>query len=269
MIVYTEDWDTHLRVLDELLRRLQKARLAFRPTKCLFSSKSVKFLGHLVGGDCITNNEENLEKIRQAKRPTSKKEARSFLGLANYYRDHIPTFAAIAAPLSDLTKKGFPERVRWDEPQEKAFVTLRESLLRRPVLRLSDHAKAFVLCTDAANCGLGAALMQEHHEKYYPVAYGSKKLTSAERRYSILEKEWIAIVWGVSKFRLYFAGKPFILQTNHQPLSFLNDAKFKNDRIMRWALALQGFNYTVKDIPGNDNVLADYLSRIVIDPDVS
>ena len=103
--------------MDELFLRLQQAHLAVRPTKCLFGSKSVEFLGHLVGGNCITINEENLGKIRQAKRPTTKKEVRSFVGLANYYRDHIPTFAAIAAPLSDLTRKGLPERVRWDKSQ--------------------------------------------------------------------------------------------------------------------------------------------------------
>ena len=148
-------------------------------------------------------------------------------------------------------------------------MTLRESPLRRPVLRLPDHAKPFILRTDASNCGLEAALMQEHNKKYYPVEYGSKKPTSAERRYSTLEKEYLAIVWGVFKFRLYLAGKPFILQTDHQPLTFLNDAKFKNDRIMRCALALQGYDYIVKDIPEKDNVLADYLSRIVIDPDES
>ena len=186
---YTKEWDTHLLVLDELLRRLQQARLAVRPTNCLFGSKSVEFLGHLVGGDCITINGENLEKIRLAKRPTTKKEVRSFLGLANYYRDHIPSFAGIATRLSDPTRKGLPKRVRWDESLEKAFVTLRESLLRRPVLRLPDHAKPFVLRMEASNCGLGAALMQEHDEKYYPVAYGGKKLTSAERKYSTLEKE--------------------------------------------------------------------------------
>ena len=74
LIVYTEDWDNHLRLLDELLRRLQQARLAVRPKKCLFGSKSVEFLGHLVGGDCITINKENLEKICLAKRPTTMKK---------------------------------------------------------------------------------------------------------------------------------------------------------------------------------------------------
>ena len=141
--------------------------------------------------------EENLKKIRKAKRPTTKKKVRLFLGLANYYCDHIPLFAAIAATLSDLTRKDLPQRVRWDEPQEK---TLLENLLSKPVLRLPDHAKRFVLLMDASNCELGAALMQEHDEKYYPVAYNSKKLTSIERRYSTLEKECLAIVWICSNF---------------------------------------------------------------------
>ena len=90
----------------------------------------------------------------------------------------MPSFVAIAAPLSDLTKKGLPESVRWENAQEKAFVTLRESLVRRPILHLPDHTKTFILRTDASNCGLGAALMQEHEGRFFPIAYGSKKLQS-------------------------------------------------------------------------------------------
>ena len=98
--------------------------------------------------------------------------------------------------------------------------------MRRPILRLPDHDKTFILRTDASNCGLGAALMQEHEGRFFPIAYGRKKLTSAERKYSTIEKECLAIVWGVSKFRLHLAGKLFVLQTDHQPLTFLKDAKF-------------------------------------------
>ena len=213
LIVYTKNWDTHLQVPDELHCRVQ---LAVRPTKCLFGTKSVEFLGYLIVGNYITIKEE----IRQAKRPTTKKEVRSFLGLVNYYRDYIPSFVAIMAPLIDLMRKGLPERVRWNEQQEKAFVTLRENLLHRTVLRLPDHIKSFVLRTTASNCELCVALMQEHDGKYYPVAYGSNKLTSVERRYSTLEKECLAIVWDVFKFQQYLAGKLFILQTDHQTLTF-------------------------------------------------
>ena len=127
LIVYTKDWATHLQVLDKFLEKLRQAGLLIRPTKCVFGSKSVELLGHFIGENCISINEENLEKIRRVKRPTAKNEVRSFLGLANYYRYHIPSFAA---PLSYLTKKGLPESVRREDAQEKAFVTLRESLVR-------------------------------------------------------------------------------------------------------------------------------------------
>ena len=168
----------------------------------MFGSKSVKFLVPFIGENCISFNEENLEKIRGPKRPTTKKEVRSFLGLANYYRDHMPSFAAIAALLSDLTKKGLSQSVRWEDAQERVFVTLRESLVRRPILRLPNHNKTFILRTDALNCGLKAALMQEHEGNFFPIAYGSKKLTFAERKYSTIEKECLTIVWVVLKFRL-------------------------------------------------------------------
>ena len=179
LIVYTKDGAAHLQVLDKLLEELKQPGFVIRPTKCVFGSKFVEFLGHSIGEDCISINDENLEKIRSAKRPTTNKEVRSFLGLANYYRDHMPSFVAIAAPLSDLTKKGLPKSVRREDAQEKTFVTLHESLVRRPILRLPDYNKTFILRTDAPNCGLGAVLIQEHEGRFFPMAYGSKKLTSA------------------------------------------------------------------------------------------
>ena len=112
----------------------------------------------------------------------------------------MPSFVAIVALLSDLTKKVLLESVRWEDAQEKAFVTLHKSLVGRPILHLPDHNKTFILSTDASNCGLGAALMQEHERRFFPIAYRSKKLTSAEQKYSTIKKEYLTIVWGVSKF---------------------------------------------------------------------
>ena len=221
LIIHTNDWQAHLQVLGELLRRLRKAGLTVKPSKCVFGAESVEFLGHYIGRDWITINEDNLEKIRTARRPTTKKEVRSFLGLANYYRAHIPTFAVVAAPLTDLTRKGQPNKIRWGQAREKAFSSLQDCLLKQPILKLPDHSKPFILRTDASNFGLGAALMQQHDEKLHPVAYASKKLVPAENRYSTLEKECLDIVWGVTKFRLYLAGKPFVLQTGHQPLVYI------------------------------------------------
>ena len=167
LIVYTEDRDTHIRVLGKLINRLQQANLPLvRPSACL-EPNPLNFLVNQVGFEWITVNDDNLEKIRMAQRPTTDKEVRSFLGLVNYYRAHIPLFAAILAPLSDLTREGQPNKVQWGEAQKRAFLTLPERLVKRPILKLPDHQKPFILRTDASNCGLGASLMQEHNEKLY------------------------------------------------------------------------------------------------------
>ena len=105
--------------------------------------------------------------------------------------------------------------------------------------------------------------MQEHNGKLFPVSYASKKLCSAEQNYSTIEKECLAIVWGVKKFVLYLQGVKFVLQTDHRPLTYLNSAKFINDQVMRWAMYLQNFNMKIESIAGSDNVGADCLSRLV------
>ena len=136
-------------------------------------------------------------------RQQRKRLYRSFLGRVNYYCAHIPLFAAILAPLSNLTRKGQPNKVQWGEAQERAFLTLQEHLLKKPILKLPDHQKPFILQTDVSNCVLGASLMQEHNDKLYPVAYASKKLSLAECKYSTLERECLTIAWRMTKFPLY------------------------------------------------------------------
>ena len=169
-----------------------------------------------------------MEKIKDAPRPNTKKQVRSFISVAGYYRDFIPNFPAIAAPLSDLTRKGQPNKVEWGEAQEKAYQTIKLYLTSEPILRLPDPAKTYFLRTDASNNGIGAVLMQRHDEKLFPVCYASKKLSSAERNYSTIEKECLTIVWGIKRFHLYFYGVPFVLQTDHEPLKCMDSAKYTN-----------------------------------------
>ena len=169
-------------------------------------------------------HEENVEKIKNAPWLGTKKQVRSFVGLAGYYRDFIPNFAAIAALLSDLTRKGQPTRVergQAGQAQERAYQTIKFHLTNEPILRLPDPVKTYFLQADASNTGIGAVLMQKHDEKLYPVCYASKKLSSAERNYSTIEKECVAVVWGIKRFHLYLYGIPFVLQTNHETLKYV------------------------------------------------
>ena len=127
---------------------------------------------------------------------------------------------------------------------------------------MPDLEKTYFLRTDASDSGIGAILMQEHDGKLFPVCYGSKKLSSAERNYSTIEKECLAVVWGFKRFHLYLYGVPFVLQTDHEPLKYMNSAKFANGRLMRWAMFLQSYNFRVEATKGSENVGADYLSRV-------
>ena len=261
ILVHTRTWEEHLKTLRELFKRLAQAGMTIRPSKCIFGTDSIDFLGHQLQQGLIGLHEDNVAKIRKAPRPSTKKQVRSFMGLAGYYRDFIPNFAAVAAPLSDLTQKGQPSKVEWGDAQEKAYQTIKILLTSDPILRLPDPEKSFVLRTDASDYGIGAVLMQEHEGKLFPICYASKKLSDTELNYSTIEKECLAVVWGIKRFHMYLYGVRFVLQTDHEPLKYMNSAKFTNNRVMRWAMFLQSYNMKVQAIKGSDNVGADYLSR--------
>ena len=118
-----------------------------------------------------------------------------------------------------------------------------------------------MLQTDASCTGIGAILLQEDELTKHAVAFASKKLLPREQNYSTIEREALAIVWGVQKFQKYLYGQHFYLETDHHPLQYLTQAKFQNSRIMRWALILQPYRFTVRAIKGSQNVGADSLSR--------
>ena len=165
--------------LRELFRRLLAAGMTIRPTTCLFGVNTIDFLGHRLEEGLIGLHEDNVTKIRDVARPTTKKQVRSFMGLAGFHRDFIPNCAALAALQSDLMRKGLPNKVEWGEAQEKAYQSIKASLTKEPILPLPDQGKTYFLQTDASDSGIGAVLMQKHDGKLLPVCYASKKLSSA------------------------------------------------------------------------------------------
>ena len=171
-----------------------------------------------------------------------------------------PHFAAIAVPLTDLTKKGSPNTLVWTEIQDQAFHTLKKAVCNPPVLRSPDVNKPFILQTDER---VGAILIQDENQIKHPVAFASRKLLPRERNFSTIEREALAIVWGVQKFAHYLLGNHFVLESDHHPLQYLHQAKFQSERLMRCALVLQPYRFTVHVIKGGDNIGADFLSRYV------
>ena len=262
ILVATDSKERHLECLRALFSRLREVSLSARPTKCELGFKQLEYLGHVIGNGIIKPTGDKINKIRDTPRPTTKRQVRSFLGLAGFYRKFIPNFAEIALPLTDATKGKKPNQVQWTPEMEKAFCLLKEALSSKPVCVLPQFDKTFVIRTDASDSGLGAILLQDQGQGLQIIACASKKLLPAERNYSTIEKECLAMVWGIGKFNPYLYGRQFFVQSDHKPLQYLQTMRATNKRIMRWSLLLQPYTFTIEAIPGKENVGADYLSRI-------
>ena len=226
--------------LRQVLDRLRSAKLTAKPSKCMIGYGSIECLGHNIVDQTVRPQEDMVQAVRDAPHPTTKRQMKSFLGLAGFYRRFIPNFSSIASPLTDLTKRDRPNSIRdWQDKHEKAFQTLKNRLTSSPILCLPvfQNGTPFLLRTDASDVGIGAVLLQEFEGVgRLPIAYASKKLLPREKNYSMIEKECLAIIWGVENFRKYLYGVEFLLETDHKPLSYMQTAKVLNPRIMHWAM---------------------------------
>ena len=163
-------WKQHLSLLAELFGRLSNAGLTVKPSNCVIGAESSEVIGHKILADGIKGLlQDNVEKIRNAWRPKTKKEVKAFLGLTGHYREFIPNYANKAVPLSDLLRKGQANKIDWEETQERPYATLKSKLTNSPILRLPDVAKQFFLRTDASDVGVGAVLLKDHAESFVPL----------------------------------------------------------------------------------------------------
>ena len=265
ILVHSPTWEEHVETLRKVFEVFHEYRISVKPSKCELGSTGVEFLGHFIGEGVQKPQERTLEKIRKFAIPATKREVQSLLGLCNYYSEFIKDYTYLAQPLIELTKKNMPEKVVWCKRLDDAFRALKDALCAGPILQLPDVTKPFILQTDASSSGIGAVLMQEIDGFKRPVLFWSRKLKAAEINYATVEKECLAVVEGIRKFKTYLYGDKFILETDHQPLSFLKNysssGNGKNGRLVRWALFLQDYKFVVKYIPGSENSTADYLSR--------
>ena len=261
ILIHTSTLQEHLQVVERVLDRLRSANLGAKPSKCCIAFQSVEFLGHEVGEGTRKASPKLLGKIADTPRPTTKKQIRAFLGLTGFFRDYIPSYADIALPLTDLTKKGLPEKVKWGTEQDQSFCKLKKCLEEPPILRIADFDSLFILKVDASDTGLGSALMQVFEGREFPVAFASKKLLPRECRYATIEKECLAIVWAVKHFEFYLYGRYFEVHTDHKPLLFLLEKRSTSRRLLRWAMVLQQYRFKVVAVPGKTHWAADWCSR--------
>ena len=263
VIVYSKSFNAHLDNLRSVFDRFRKEGLKLKPKKCHFCKPEVLYLGHVVGRNGIKPNPEKVEVIRTYPVPSNCDEVRSFVALVSYYRRFVKGFASIASPLNNLLKKGVT--FEWNDECQTAFERLRDSLLEAPILSYPNFQETFSLYTDASNTGIGAILAQHIDGCEKTIAYASRSLKPHERKYATIDRECLALVWGIKHFRPYLYGREFEVITDHNPLKWLDNAKDPHSRLSRWSLSLQSYAFTIKHRPGKSHGNVDTLSRM---PDV-
>ena len=178
--------------------------------KCQFAMSQCVYLGHVVGNGMVKLERSKVEAIENSL-PETKREIRTFLGLTGYYRKVILDYATIAAPLSDLTKKALPNSLKLNDEARKAFEKLKKLLCSEAVLSSPDFGRPFIIQTDASDRGVGAVLCKQGDDgEEHPVYYYSRKFLPREERYSVIEKECLAIRLAVDAFRVYLLGRSFL-----------------------------------------------------------
>ncbi|GFV05394.1 retrovirus-related Pol polyprotein from transposon 17.6 [Trichonephila clavipes] len=223
--IFSDTWESHLKHLETVLQRIKKAKLTIKPSKCKFVQQNIKFLGQ----GFHTPSEIKVQAVLEFPTPRTKTQIHASLSLAGYYQKYINLFSVIAAPLTDALK-GRAKRgeITWTTECENSFRELKGKLTDKPVLYAPNFEQEFIVQMDASNAGMGAVLTQLNEQgEEHPILY--------------------------------------LIMTDYNPLVWLNRNISSNPRLMRWALAVQPYNFRIVHRSGKSHKIADSLSRSVID----
>lgn len=281
LLIFSNNFEDHLRDVGAVMDALIKEGLRVQPSKVKLFSSQIDFLGYEVSAEGRTLSEAKTTAIREIETPTNVKQAIHFVSLCGHYRNLIPNFAAISAPLDRFKKDEYrsskkikgrvvkfenPRQFDWNTADQTAFDTLKQILISRPVLVSFIPSAKHRLMTDASLIGLAGVLEQlEDDNQWHPVLYLSRKLSPAEQKYSATEIECLAVHYCLSKLEPYLLGKQFTVITDHVALLWLKQLKTNNRRLTRWSMDLTPFYpyMTIVHRPGKTLGNVDSLSRLV------
>ena len=265
VIVYGQNEDEFIDHLTKVLDRLQTRKVSLNPKKCQLGAMEVEFVGHIIDENGLRMSEAKLQKVIDFTKPMVAKGLKSFLGLANYFRDHIKNHSHIVRPLQNMIrdyKKG--HKLYWNEETSNSFNEIKSAINNCPkIFFVQDDAPIF-LHTDASKYAIGAYLFQIVQTKEQPIAFLSKTLTDSQLNWSTFEKEAYAIYYAFHELEYLLHDRHFTLRTDHANLAFIKDSG--SEKVRRWKLYIQDYNFHIEHIKGEHNIVADALSRLVFEP---
>lgn len=262
VIVATPSFDKHLEILQTVFNRLKEANLTINIDKCVFCLPSLKYLGFVVDCQGLRTDPDKVKAMLEYPPPTTATEVKRFIGMCSWYRRFVKDHSTITAPLNALLKnKRKSQKINWNEDAEKAFNQIKQAMVSAPILTAPDFSKPFFIQCDASNVGLGSVLTQRINEKEVVIAFASRTLTETEKKYTTTEKEALACLFGIDKFRPYVDGVHFTVITDHYSLLWLNNLKNPAGRLARWAMKLSQYDMDIVHRKGSLNLVPDALSR--------
>jgi len=264
IIVLGTTVEEHIRNLRLVFERLRAAKLQLNLEKCKFAQTELKYLGHVVNSEGINTDPEKVRAVREFPAPQTVRQLRSFLGLAGWYKRFVPDYSKVTAPMNKLLRKGV--NWEWNAQANDAFKNLKNLLTQAPVLACPDYTQQFFIQTDASDVGLGATLFQKIDGLERTIAFSSRTLHANERKFSATEKECLAVLYALRKYRPYIEGYKVKVITDHQALKWLHNLKSPSGRLTRWVMEMQQYDFEVEYRKGAMNRVADALSRTPMEP---
>jgi len=259
--------------LKELFVTLKKFNVTLNPAKTQIGLKEVEFIGHTITKDGISFSREKIAEVIAVNRPEFDVQLKSFVGLVNYFASHIPNFSTLMGPLNRHLHgyvRRRPKKVEWTEESTAAFEELRKRVNEIPVLFFPSEEGEVIVETDASDYGIGGwcyQLVKKRDSKgvmrevKQPIAFVSQALAPGQYKWDTHMKEAYAINIVLQKLDYLLGGVKFRLRTDHKNLTFIKEAK--NDMVQRWKMRIQSYDCDVEHVPGEENDVADDLSRMV------
>uniref|UniRef100_A0A5S6QTD8 Reverse transcriptase domain-containing protein n=1 Tax=Trichuris muris TaxID=70415 RepID=A0A5S6QTD8_TRIMR len=270
ILVSGNNAEEHVQNLQALFQRLSEKGLRCKLEKCSFAQPSVEYLGHVLSHHGVSKGSK-VDAVMKMPPPSNVSRLRSFLGSVQFYSKFIPNLSVLAEPLTRLTRKDVPWA--WTAKEQASFQALKDSLCTDAVLAHFDPSQQIGVSCEASDVGIGAVLFHRYVDgSERPTANASKTLTDAKRLYSQVEKEALAVIFALKKFHQFLYGRHFILVTDHKPLVTLfgptkGTPALAANRLARWALVLNQYDYSIEYRKTAEHSNADALSRLPAEDD--
>ena len=264
--VFSDEWRMHLMHVDKFLATMRKEGVTLNLQKCRFAQQTVKFCGEIIGSGIRRPDPDKVAAVYAMQEPVTKKQLRGMLGFFSYFRKHIYAYADKAKILTDLTAKRVPQNLKsaWTENHSSALESLKRDLIKAcdASLGIVKFDRPFEIYVDAsANAAAGYIIQRQEDGSENPISFFSTKFTATQRNWSTIEREAMAVLIALRKYKEWIFGTKVIIYSDHNPLTYLTASAPKSSKLMRWSLALAEFDIEFRYKAGKNNIAADTLSR--------